>query len=393
VETFDAGIDAETGAPFLVMELLKGEELAALLERRGRLPAAEALDLLGQAALALDRTHEAGIIHRDLKPENLFVTRRDDGSPFLKILDFGVAKLRAQSSQSIKTTRSLGTPLYMPPEQIEGSGAIDHRADLYSLAHIAYTMLVGEAYWEPESRNTDSVYPILVKVMAGMKEQASVRAARCEVTLPLAFDAWFAKGTALAPDGRFDTASALVAELAAALGETEPRGRPASRPDPPEPRSVGPETPGPRAPATNLSASMDRDAATLPTLGGTRRVVAGVAVLVTGCALALVLAWQKHADPRPPQPGSAPASPAATPLQAAPASPPSIVAPASQASAPAITVTPADPAAVASSARTAAKPAVSARTLAAPAPAAPPAHRPTSTPTAAPAATDPTDTR
>src|SRR6185503_6920383 len=93
VQVFDAGVDDETGLPFLVMELLRGESLGAALERRGRFAGDEVVTLLNQASLALDRTHAAGIIHRDLKPENLFVTARDDGTPRLKVLDFGIAKV------------------------------------------------------------------------------------------------------------------------------------------------------------------------------------------------------------------------------------------------------------------------------------------------------------
>src|SRR5262249_5173432 len=102
VETFDAGVDAETGAPFLVMELLKGDDLSVILEDRKRLPSEEVIVLLHQAGLALDKTHAAGIVHRDLKPENMFVTARDDGSPRLKILDFGIAKVVAQNATNAK---------------------------------------------------------------------------------------------------------------------------------------------------------------------------------------------------------------------------------------------------------------------------------------------------
>src|SRR4051812_166825 len=86
VEVFDAGIDAATEMPFLVMELLQGEDLGELLARRGRLEPGEVVDLLGQAARALDKTHAAGVVHRDLKPGNVFVSRRDDGSPWVKLL-------------------------------------------------------------------------------------------------------------------------------------------------------------------------------------------------------------------------------------------------------------------------------------------------------------------
>ncbi len=153
VETFDAGVDEETGAPFLVMELLRGEELGSLLKRRGALPSEEVIALLSQAALALDRTHAAGIVHRDLKPDNLFLTTRDDGAPRLKILDFGVAKVVADDALSIQQTAAIGTPLYMSPEQFQGDGKIGPRADIYALGHIAYALLTGRPYWYDEQRS------------------------------------------------------------------------------------------------------------------------------------------------------------------------------------------------------------------------------------------------
>jgi serine/threonine-protein kinase len=217
VETFDAGVDEETGAPFLVMEFLRGQDVAKLIQEGGRLAGGETLALLEQVAAALDRTHAAGIVHRDLKPENLFVTRRDDGLPRVKILDFGIAKLVAQSTESIRTTDSLGTPLYMAPEQIRGDGAIDARADLYALGLIAYTMLVGEAYWEASARGAGSVYQVLYKVTLGATEPATARAPASGVVLPPAVDAWFAKAIAVAPGARFSSASALVHELGQAL--------------------------------------------------------------------------------------------------------------------------------------------------------------------------------
>ena len=97
VETFDAGVDEDTGAPFLVMELLRGEDLGSLLTRCGPLQPDAVVGILSQVASALTRTHAAGVIHRDLKPENLFVARRDDGTPKIKILDFGIAKVVAEA--------------------------------------------------------------------------------------------------------------------------------------------------------------------------------------------------------------------------------------------------------------------------------------------------------
>ncbi len=220
VETFDADVDAETGAPFLVMELLRGDDLANVLGDRGKLNPSEIVLLLSQAARALDKTHAAGIVHRDLKPENIFITYRDDGTPRVKLLDFGIAKVLAsgQHAGMKQQTINLGTPPYMSPEQIMGEGTIDHRADLYALAHIAYALLVGEPYWLEESRNLESLYTLLLRIVEGAKEPASVRAQRYGTTLPPAFDAWFTQSTWPKPQGRFTRASDLVIALANVLG-------------------------------------------------------------------------------------------------------------------------------------------------------------------------------
>lgn len=216
VDVFDAGVDDASGQPFLVMELLRGESLAAALSRRGRLRPEETVTFLHQASLALDRTHSAGIVHRDLKPENLFLTLRDDSTPRVKLLDFGIAKIVAETTHA-STTRSLGTPLYMSPEQIRGDGNIGPRADVYSLGQLAFTMLVGRPYWEPESQQGGGAYGLLLKVMEGAAEPATARAARSGVDLPGALDAWYRRATALHPSDRFDRASELVEELADAL--------------------------------------------------------------------------------------------------------------------------------------------------------------------------------
>jgi serine/threonine-protein kinase len=216
VDVYDAGIDESTGLPFLVMEYLRGETLANRLRTWGSLRPRPAITLLLQASLALDRTHAAGIVHRDLKPENLFITERDDGSPHVKLLDFGIAKIVSQSA-NVNTTRSFGTPLYMSPEQIRGDGDIDGRADLYALAQIAFTMLVGHAYFEPEASAESSVYPLLIKVMQGTTVPASERARGHGVSLPAAFDPWFAKATHADAVERFDTAAEQIAELSKIL--------------------------------------------------------------------------------------------------------------------------------------------------------------------------------
>jgi serine/threonine-protein kinase len=140
VEVLDAGVDDATGATFLVMELLRGDDLETVLRRRGRLPAEEALALLRQAAQALDQVHAARVVHRDLKPSNLFLCEAKSVAPVLKVLDFGIAKILDGSAL---TTRNLGTPVYMSPEQVRGDGDVDGAADVYALGHIAFTLLAG----------------------------------------------------------------------------------------------------------------------------------------------------------------------------------------------------------------------------------------------------------
>ncbi len=202
VRVSDADVDEATGTPFLVMDLLRGEDLGAMVKQRGPLPPIEVVVYLQHAARALEKTHAAGIVHRDLKPENLFVARRDDGSPCVKILDFGIAKVVAQSADA-GSTAQLGTPMYMAPEQIRGEGTIGPRADLYALGHIAYTLLVGEPYWKEERRRTVPAAGIFVALLAGAREPPAARAARLRgVPLPPAFDAWFLRATALAPERR-----------------------------------------------------------------------------------------------------------------------------------------------------------------------------------------------
>ena len=149
----------------------QSEELGELVDRQGGLPHEDVLVYMKQAAFALERTHAAGIVHRDLKPENLFVTRRDDGSPCVKLLDFGIAKVLGDANTQ-RTQGIIGTPLYISPEQVHGDAAVSARTDVYALAHIAYTLLVGEAYWTPEEEGVESVMPLFVTIMRGHTDKA-----------------------------------------------------------------------------------------------------------------------------------------------------------------------------------------------------------------------------
>ncbi len=147
VEVFDTGV-TDDGRPYLVMELLRGESLRGRIRRLGRLPPDEAAHIVGQTLRGLQRAHAAGVIHRDLKPDNLFVVQRDDDEIFVKVLDFGISKVRkAQSEVDGHTlTRKgsvLGTPNYMAPEQAQGHADLDERADLFSVGAILFECLTG----------------------------------------------------------------------------------------------------------------------------------------------------------------------------------------------------------------------------------------------------------
>jgi eukaryotic-like serine/threonine-protein kinase len=156
VEIFDSGV-LPNGAPYIVMELLEGESLAARIERCGALPVAEAIDIVCQAADALAAAHAAGIVHRDLKPDNLFLIGdlRVPGRELVKVLDFGIAKLGlrlpAMSSLRTQTGSVMGTPAYMSPEQCRGIRDVDHRTDIYALGVIAYELVVGRPPFQAEA--------------------------------------------------------------------------------------------------------------------------------------------------------------------------------------------------------------------------------------------------
>jgi hypothetical protein len=133
----------ESGAPYIVMELLEGVDLARTIASRP-LPGTIAVEYVMQAAVAVAEAHTAGIVHRDLKPANLFVTRRSDGGPLVKVLDFGIAKALYESDSRLTLTRTmLGTPAYMSPEQFESPRDVDTRTDIWALGVTLYQLLSG----------------------------------------------------------------------------------------------------------------------------------------------------------------------------------------------------------------------------------------------------------
>lgn len=142
------------GVPYMVIEYLEGTDLAQVLEARTRLPVQEAVLFLLQVCEALAEAHVAGIVHRDLKPQNLFLTRAPDGSPHVKVIDFGIAKTTATdttqqkgAAAATKTGAWMGSPLYMSPEQIQSARDVDARSDIWALGAILYEFLTGKQVW------------------------------------------------------------------------------------------------------------------------------------------------------------------------------------------------------------------------------------------------------
>jgi serine/threonine-protein kinase len=135
-----------TGEPYLVMEYLDGEDLERRLQRVDRLSFAAAVRIVNQLASALAVTHAEGIVHRDLKPANVFLVTVPGQSDFVKVVDFGISKvLKASTTKLTRAQMIVGTPEYMAPEQAAGKvDEIDHRSDQWSLACIAWHMLVGQ---------------------------------------------------------------------------------------------------------------------------------------------------------------------------------------------------------------------------------------------------------
>ena len=220
VDVLDAGVDDLTAMPFLVMELLHGEDLGSRIHRIGPMGAPEAVRILQQIGSALDCLHERQIVHRDLKPENLFLTWTDDGTPTIKLLDFGVAKVLAEGKTSGLTQDAQGTPVYMAPEQFAEQIRISPATDIYALGMLAFTMLTGHQYWGSEIARGMNVFMLARVAEAGPKELATLRATRAGMTLPPAFDEWFSTVTALVPGERFPTATDAVEALADVFGVT-----------------------------------------------------------------------------------------------------------------------------------------------------------------------------
>ena len=195
----------ERGEPYIVMELLKGESLAARLERDGCLPIVEAVRIVHQVASGLFAAHNSAIVHRDLKPANIFLTEMPGQGTLVKLLDFGISKRVGVGRSLTGEFDVLGTPDYMAPEQALGKTAsVDHRGDQYALAVIAFEMFSGQTPF-----SGDNVMDVLQQVVS--TEAPSIEAFAPHV--PIAVSAVLKRGLAKDPEARF----ANILEFAVAL--------------------------------------------------------------------------------------------------------------------------------------------------------------------------------
>jgi len=210
VQILDHGV--WQGVPYLAMELLEGEDLGQRLKRVERLHPKDMCLIVSQVARALTKAHQMGIVHRDLKPDNIFLVK-DDDREIAKVLDFGIAKLTgAVEGSSTKTGAMLGTPYYMSPEQAQGTKAVDHRSDLWSMGVIVFRALTGALPFE-----STAIGDLLMRIIVGPIPVPSLGAP----WLPPAFDRLWAKAASRDAALRYQSARELSDDLLLAFGHSQ----------------------------------------------------------------------------------------------------------------------------------------------------------------------------
>ncbi len=203
----DLGVTSEYG-PYIAMELLHGAELATVVENAGgRMDPAEAVDVIRQVLAGLEAAHKKGVIHRDLKPENIFLSTDDEGKRRVKVLDFGISKLRddKELSSLTRTGTVMGTPQFMAPEQAAGARDQDARIDLYSTGAVLYAVLCNGLPFEAENYNL---------LISEILNKPAIQILQRNASLDPRLASIVMKAIAKKPEARYQTARGMADALA-----------------------------------------------------------------------------------------------------------------------------------------------------------------------------------
>jgi serine/threonine-protein kinase len=245
VRVFDYGV-TEDGLWYYVMEFLEGETLAQHVERFGPLPPARAIHIMGQAARALAEAHERGIVHRDIKPENLILTALGGEHDFVKVIDFGIAKVSQPGQTMTGTGWVLGTPAYISPEVASGTNA-DARSDVYALGAVLYYLLCGRPPFEGEN--------VAALLFAHVNRTPPPPSSVLGRPLPSDVEAVALRALEKAPEARYASGAELALALAACrtagrwtFGDATDVARKSSRPPPPSSDDAVPSLASPLLP-------------------------------------------------------------------------------------------------------------------------------------------------
>ena len=316
----------DQGAPYMVMELLEGNNLEEELLKRGALPVPEAVGYILEAVEALAEAHAAGIVHRDLKPANLFIARRADRSRLLKVLDFGISKsmIDSHGPGDMSLTRTgviIGSPLYMSPEQMRSTKDADTLSDIWALGAILFQLVTGRPPYEGES---------IPELCAKLFSEDAPPPSAVHAGLPAGLDYVLHRALARDPTKRYQN----VAELGAALVDFNPGARVhverarrvlAARDGRPSSVAPGPAS----SDSPTIQASVSAVALWSQLSGRERRRRYGlVAAALVACAVGGFALWQKRAVPSAASEKLAPATTLEPVVQNAPSPVVAAVAPA-----------------------------------------------------------------
>jgi eukaryotic-like serine/threonine-protein kinase len=299
VRVLDVGT-LESGAPYMVMEYLEGQDLAAMVAQHRPLPIPSVIDWVLQACEALAEAHAMGVVHRDLKPANLFLTHRADGTPSVKVLDFGISKQAASGADAgvTKTQAVLGSPRYMSPEQMRSTRDVDARTDVWALGAVVYELVTGLPPFDAET---------MTALCAAILQDAPRPPSALRPEVPPQLDLVLLAALEKDRDRRY----ANVAQLAAALAPfgspvawasaercarvlgvvgtgTDPRALVVHRSQPPPHAPLAGATGGSSVPASTGSGASKSSA------GPAVALIAFVAIAVVGGIVALVAIRRSH---------------------------------------------------------------------------------------------------